>query len=213
MSFKENKKVSRVRWLWNKVRYGLILQGIRNRLGRTGLVFLPYYWVREGEGDCPRPEIRGNSGEYSLVYLGEKDIKSMGVNKLGYTEEKMLEDLRNGKKCIGIKHKGEVAAFMFIELNDFMFKNKVFRIKANEAYLFNMHTMEHYRGRNLAPYLRYHSYELLRNEGRDTFYSISEYLNASTIKFKKKLNARHLELFFHIDFFGKFNRTIKLRTY
>lgn len=213
MSAKKDKKVSRLMWLWHKVRYGLILQGIRNRLGRIGLVFLPYYWVREGEGDCLQPGIRGNPEGYSLVFLEEEDIKSMEVKKLGYPEEKMLDDLRSGKKCIGLKHKGLVAAFMWIELNDFVFKYKVFRIKANEAYLFNMHTMEQFRGRNLAPYLRYHSYEILKKTGRDTFYSISEYLNASTIKFKKKLNARHLELYLHIDFFGKCRRTFKLRTY
>ena len=205
--------ISRLNWFWNKVRYGLVLQGLRNRLSRIGLEFRPYYWVLEGSENCAQPEIKGNVSEYSLEFLGRDDMKTIGQKASGYEEEVLLEQIEKGKKCIGLKHKGEIAAFMWLDFEECNFTPNYIRLKENEVYLFSMYTMDIYRGKNLAPYLRCKSYEMLRELGKDTFYSISEYFNYSTIKFKNKLKAKHLKLILYIELFKKFHRSITLRKY
>lgn len=213
MTPKKEPETSTLKWFWTKVRYGLVLQGLRNRLSRIGLEFRPYYWVQEGANDCALPEISGNISEYSLEFLSPEDIKIIGQKARGYTEEMLLDHLEKGKKCIGLKHKGEIAAFMWLDFEECNFTPGFIRLKENEVYLFSMYTMEKYRGRNIAPYLRYKSYEMLRKSGKDTFYSVSEYFNYSTIKFKGKLNAKHLKLILYIEFFKRFRRSFILRKY
>ena len=70
-----------------------------------------------------------------------------------------------------------------------------------------------YRGKNLAPYLRYKSYEMLKEMGRDKLYSISEYFNSPAVKFKQKLNAKKLKIILFINLFNKFSRCFTVKTY
>jgi hypothetical protein len=209
----KDTEVSTLKWLWSKVRYGLVLHGLRNRMSRIGLEFKPYYWVLEGSENFTSPEIKGNIAEYSLDFLGPKDMKIIGDRGDWYNEEILLGFLKKGKKCLGIKHKGEIAAFMWIDFEECNFTPHFIRLKENEAYLFSMFTMYKYRGKNIAPYLRYKSYEKLRELGKNTFYSVSEYFNYSTIKFKKKLKAKHLKLILYIELFKKIRWSITLRKY
>ena len=213
MSPPKAAEISTFKWLWSKVRYGLVLHGLRKRLSRIGLEFKPCYWVLEGSENFIPPEIRGNTEDYSLVFFGPEDMKIIGDRGDSYSEESLLALLAKGKKCLGIKHKGEIAAFMWIDFEECNFKHHFIKLKENEAYLFSMFTMYKYRGKNIAPYLRYKSYEKLRELGKDTFYSISEYFNYSTIKFKKKLKAKHLKLILYIVLFNKIRWSITLRRY
>ncbi len=197
----------------NILNNGLLLYGIRNRLAHIGLDFDPFYWVLESSTECSQPTIKGNPSDYVLEYLDLEEIKSIGKMKRGLKEEELLRGYQDGQICIGLRHNKEIAAYMFIELNDFSYNRKKFELDDNEAYLLNMYTFESQRGKNLAPYLRYLSYQLLNDMGRVTVYSISAYLNKSTIKFKKKLNAKHLKLFLYIILFKKYHWHFLLRTY
>lgn len=102
---------------------------------------------------------------------------------------------------------------MFIKRKPFVFRKRAFELQPNEGYLHSMYTFEAYRGKNLAPYLRYHSYEFLEKEGVDTFYSVSEYFNKSTIKFKKKLNSKPKKLILSVVIFKKLTFNISLKKY
>jgi hypothetical protein len=213
MTIAKDARISKLQWLWNKMRYGLFLQVFRNVLSRIGLEIKPYYWVQEGRTKISPPAIKGNEADYALEFLGQDDMKTIGTRADGYNAEVLLQKLKNGKKCIGLKFKDEIAAFMWIDFNSCNFTPHPVSMKENEAYLFSMYTMHEFRGKNLAPYLRYKSYEFLKKHGKDTFYSVSEYLNYSTIKFKKKLNARNLKLILYIELFKKFRRSFTLREY
>ncbi len=206
-------KFYRWRWLSNILNNGLLFYGIRNRLARIGFDFDPFYWVLEADSVYEQPTIKGNPEEYTFEYLDLEEIKDIGKNKRGLKEEELLRGYQDGQKCIGLRHNKEIAAYMFIELNDFSYNRKKFELKDNEAYLLNMYTFESHRGRNLAPYLRYLSYQLLSDMGRNKIYSVSAYFNKSTIKFKKKLNAKHLKLFLYIILFKRYHWHFQLRTY
>lgn len=203
----------RIKWLWNILKNGLFLFGVRNRLARIGLDFDPFYWVLEGASDCEPPIIKGDPTEYELVQLSLEEIADLRNNIIGSDRITAIVDFHDKLKCIGLKHKGEIAAFMLIELNDFKYHKKAFKLKENEAYLFHMYTFEAHRGKNLAPYLRYQSYLMLKEMGRDRIYSITQFFNKSSKRFKKKLNSKDLQLFMNIILFKKFHYHFLLKTY
>ena len=196
-----------------KIRHGMVLQVVRNRMARIGIDISPYYFFREGVGDIAIPEIKGKASDYVFEYLGPGDMKMAADSSVGYKEEDLLGFLKNGDICIGLKKGGQLAAFMWIGLKEWKFKNITVPLERDEAYLWNMYTMEAFRGINLAPYLRYLSYEALRGMGRNKLYSISEYFNTPAIKFKSKLNARITRFGIYVILFRKFHRDFTLRTY
>jgi Acetyltransferase (GNAT) family. len=215
MTFTSLKKsdISFLKKIQVKVRYGLTLQAIRYMFIRIGIEFTPYYLFQEGINITEIPEIKGLDANYSCELIRPEDMKIIGaLNYAGFSEEKLLKLVEAGEKCIGIKHNGEIVAFMWINFIELSYKATVIHLKSDEAYLWFMYTMESYRGNNLAPYLRYKSYEMLKEMGRDKLYSISDYFNSPAVTFKKKLNAKKLELILFIQLFNKLHRSFTLKS-
>lgn len=204
MDPKESSKNYKYKLLFSNIRHGLFLHMLQNFMSRLGLDFAPYYWVQEDFNEYKSPQINDDKEEYTISFLSDEEVKSMKRGSIRKFK---------GTKLIGLKNNNQIAAFHCAEQRDFVFKGKEMKLKKNEAYLLNMYTFQNYRGRNLAPYLRYATYELLKEEGVDTFYSISDYLNKSTHKFKKKLGAKPLQLYLSIVLLKKYHRTFLLKTY
>jgi hypothetical protein len=215
MGLKNNSNISTTKRYWNIINNGLLLFGIRNRLAKIGLDINPYYWVQEEVEPCEEPKIKGDSTEYLLRSLDIEELKLIISHShlVVSDREEMIKGLNNGQLCIGLEHNNEIAAYMFIELNDFTFNHRTFKLKDNEAYLLNMWTLHSFRGNNLAPYLRYQSYQMLKEQGRDVKFSITQYFNKSSIKFKKKLNSKHLKLYLSIVLFKKYYWNLLIREY
>jgi len=197
-----------------KFRYGMALQASSSILSRIGIEITPYYLFQEGINITEIPEIKGDVADYSFELLGPEDMKIIGaINFVKFSEAKLLSLLNAGEKCIAIKHKDEIAAFMWINFTEFSYKSTAVQLKSNEAYLYFMNTMETYKGKNLAPYLRYKSYEILNEMGRDKLYSISDYFNSPAVKFKAKLNSKKLKLIIDILIFKKLHWNFTLKSY
>lgn len=211
MKVQEKNKLYIVYFIWNRIQNGLFIFSARNLLARFGFDVGAYYLVQEAIIKCPPPKIKGNFDDYKLKFLTIEDAKEID-NTLG-PSSKLVRTLKNGQLGIGLKYNDQLASHMTIKLNDFEVKHRPFKLKDNEALLLNMYTYESFRGKNLAPYLRYESYKFLKKQGRDTFYSISDYFNKSTIKFKDKLKAKPLKLYFYIILFKKFHWDFILRKY
>lgn len=197
----------------NKFRHGLVLQAIANQLKRVGIQFIPYYWVQEGINNTEIPDIKGDISDYTVGFLEAEEIKNLGNNPWGNTVMQQLDDLKAGKKCLGMKHKEEIASFMWISFNECSYKPAWILLEDDEAYLSYMYTMESYRGKNLAPYLRFKSYEFLKNMGRDKIYSTTDYFNPSANRYKEKLNAKKIKLVLYIEIFKKLKCSIILKRY
>ena len=206
-------KISRIKWFWNIVRHGLFLHGVTNRLVHIGIEIDPYYWVEEGISGYDPPEINGNPLEYSIKYLNLEEVTLISGRVPGFRKQEILDGFNNGQLCVGLMHNNEYAAYIFIELNDFIYKKRTFKLADNEAYLLNMWTFDAYRGKNLAPYLRYQCYLLLNNMGKDVSYSVTAYFNKSSIRFKNKLNAKHLKLYMYVGLFKKYHWNFLLKEY
>jgi len=213
MSESEKTKKSFLHRQIDLIRFGLVFQSIRFKLKKHGFEFTPYYLMQEGlQFVTSIPAINGIPDEYSFEFLKPEDMK-VGENNGGLTEEKALHLLNIGQKCLGLKHKGEVAAYLWINLNEIDFASLNIPLSNNEAYLWEMRTIESYKGKNLATYLRYKSYQVLKEMNRDVLFSVSVCFNKPTIKCKKKLNARKLKLLVFIELFRNYHWDFTLRTY
>jgi len=198
----------------SKFSYGLVLQSIGNALSKIGFEFTPYYWVQEGITFSKIPEIKGIPENFSVDFLSADDIKIIVNNTTGYAEGEFQSRLEKGDKCIGIKLENEIAAFMWMNFMECYSKPLGYKLlEPDEVYVYGMHTMDSFRGRNVATFLRYKSYELLRNMGRDKIYSVTERFNTPAVKYKEKLNARNLKLVLYIGLFNKLHWRIPLRSY
>lgn len=210
----ETTKDSLLKKIRLKIRYGLTLQVIRNQLFKIGIEFSPYYLFQEGINVTEIPEIKGMDTDYSSELLKPEDMKTIGaINYAGFSEDKLLALLKTGELCLGIKHNNEIAAFMWVNFTELKYKSTTIHLKEDEAYLWFMYTRESYRGKNLAPFLRYKSYEMLKEMGRDKLYSISDYFNSPAVAFKKKLNAKKLKLILFVQFFSKLYRSFIIKSH
>ncbi|NMC39066.1 MAG: GNAT family N-acetyltransferase [Bacteroidales bacterium] len=211
----KQKKGSFFKRIRSKLRYGLTLQSIRLKLISVGIDISPYYWYMEGTDAASIPEIKDLGSGFYFQVLGPEDMEAIEKLDMGWSRstDRIQALTESVEKCIGIKHDGEIAAFMWINLKECRFRSTVIPMKSNEAYLSDMYVAESYRGKNLAPYLRYRSYELLRKTGRDKMYSISIYFNTPAIKFKEKLNAKKIKLVFLIQLFKRFQWSFTIKHY
>jgi len=213
MELGKETKFYKIKWFWNIIKNGLFFHGVRNQMAKFGIDIMPYYWVQEATEHIKSIEIKGGSDNYKVSFFDEDDIKIIKNSIIGIDHKDLINDFRNGQLCVGIKHFEKIAAYMFIKRKDFSFRKKTFIIKENESYMHSMYTFEEYRGKRLAPFLRYKCYELMKEKGVDINYSVTEYFNKSTIKFKQKLNSKHLQLYVSIILFKKITWNLTLRKY
>ncbi|MFH1783703.1 MAG: GNAT family N-acetyltransferase [bacterium] len=211
-----NKAVDVIKKIRSKFRYGLVLLFIKSSIIKAlGVDIIIYHWVREGLSKDDFPELKDGLQGYSFEFLGPGDMKIIGniKGRGDENEQKLLEHLKKGRKCLGAKYKGQVAAFTWIDLHGDSCRDHKLVLKENEAYLYDMYTLKPFRGKNIAPYLRHQCYVKLWEMGRDVFYSSTDVLNNPSIKFKRKLKARILALYFNIKLFKKYHFNWKVKEY
>ncbi len=195
----------------NKLRYSSFLRVVLDGIAKAGIRINLYYIVLEGLFNRSLSHLETGFDEYELCFLSPQDVKTISsIPGRHFTEESLLERLRNGQKCFGLKYRGELAAFTWCNFDRCTHGYK-FPLKDNEAYLFDAYTLMHFRGKGLAPYIRYQCYKELAKSDRHKLFSISDYVNTPSIKFKKKLNAKLLELRLSIELFKKWDFDLRLK--
>jgi len=204
--------------LLNKARdyaqHGLLLDRLLRQSRRIGIRFFLFYLIQEGGDEIVMPEFRGDIEEYTFGFLMPAEI--LGWEERNEWKEKstlFLKRLKKGNQCYCIRHQGKIVAHTWFDFEECKYLDCLFRLNKREVYLFDMYTIPSYRGKNIAPWVRCKCYEILRNMGRDTFYSISDRLNTPAIKFKRKLNAKFLRLYLCIELFKKHRWNLVLRKY
>ncbi len=197
----------------NKFRYGLFIKALQDRFQNIGIKIRPYYLVQEFLIEELQQELEKGFENYECGFLDPKDMIILAQNRdWNLSEEFYLGLLKEGKKCFGVKLGGQLAAFTWVNFDECHDRGDRFSLKENEAYLFDAYTFREFRGKKIAPFMRYRSYKALYQMGINKFYSISEYFNTPSIKFKKRLGARFLKLGLFIELFNKYRWTIKLKT-
>ena len=200
----------KIKWICTIINNGLFWHGVRNRFAKIGLDFMPYFWEL-GSPNIEPPKIRGEDSEYQLSAFSEKEINFIKNNVIGIEHKDLIQDLKNGDTCLGIKYNEIISAYSFVKHQSFSFRGRTFVLRPTEGYVHNTYTFEDFRGKNLAPYLRYQTYEYLKNRDISRYYSISEYFNKSTLRYKQKLDVKPLKLYLSVILFKSlvFNFTLK----
>ncbi|MBC7790053.1 MAG: hypothetical protein H7Z74_08905 [Anaerolineae bacterium] len=181
-------------------------------LSQAGLRIEPYHLFLEGLAAAPRPD--GEFDKYDVGFLSAQDMPEIAIIPgRNFSHGDLLRRLNDGKRCLGIKHEGRIAAFTWCDYEWCLFENdRLFPLAANEACLFDAYTLEAFRGQDLAPFMRYRCYEELAEIGRTHCYSVTVLFNAPALRFKKKLNAKVIELRVLIEILGRwrFHRRLKI---
>jgi hypothetical protein len=204
--------------LWKKIgrtiRYRLVLHKMNERvLARLGIKIEFYYWLQEGLVAAMPPGLGDGLEDYTLTVFGPEEVRAIASLLPWRGETDLLQQLQRGNRCFGLKHQGQIAAFVWCDLNECSYRWHRVPLRDNEAYLYDQFTLDAFRGRNLAPYLRYRTHDALRRIGRDIFYSATQSFNSSALRLKEKLGGRLLWLAVGIDLFGKVQRHYILRRY
>ena len=199
--------------IWHALRFGQVLHNFQYFLLRRDIYIMPYYWTQEGIVETPPPPLKDNPKNYLFRPMGRDDMRIVSSVIPDYTEQQLVEKLEAGIRCYGLTHQGEIAAFMWCNFKECTCEWHRVTLKDHEAYLFAMYTMDAFRGKSIAPYLRHRVYATLREMGKDTFYSITECFNSPSKRFKSKLGARFLWMGIGLNLKGKFRKhlVIKLR--
>ncbi|MDP2653357.1 MAG: GNAT family N-acetyltransferase [Candidatus Omnitrophota bacterium] len=199
----------------NKFRHGLIFLVMSDYLKKMGIEITPFYWMRETIPDQSPAGMETNFRDFDFSFFGPEDIEAICKHpeRKFYHEEHVTKLFKAGKKCYGAKCNGEIAGFTWIDLEESVTKFHPSKMKSNEAYLFDMYVFKSFRGRNLAPILRYKTYAILKELGRDTCYSVTVCYNTPSIKFKQKLNAQFVFLGLYVNLFKKIRKRWVLKRY
>ena len=194
--------------------HGLFLHHVLEYLGSKGLLVRPFYLFQEEIENASRPSRFNPPEGFELVELGPQDMGPLDrIDHRGYTAADLRRRLERGHLCLALKHEGEVAAFTWCDFDAVYFESCQRPLQADEVYLYDAHTLEAYRGRRLAPCLRYQCYAALKARGYRVLYSSSDCLNRPAVRFKRKLNAKFLYMALHVKLLGRWQRTWVLRRY
>ena len=174
---------------------------------------MPYFWTVKGEGSKRVPKMLGDTTSFTFCFFGEEELKTAQNLICGPYYNGLVDFYNEGQICVGLKENETLVAFVFINRDTYAIRGKSFKLNANEAYLHSMYTFEAYRGRRIAPYLRYKSYGICKDMGITELYSVTEYFNTSSRRFKKKLSVKHKALYLSVKLFNKFNKTYLLKKY
>ncbi len=205
-----------LRHIWAKVRYRHFAWIIIDSLTKMGVRISPYYIVLEGLFNSTIEHLESGFKEYDIGFLTPIDMGEMSAipgPDRPFTEECLLQRLKKDQKCLGIKHMGRIVAFTWFDLNEFHCTFCKIPLKEDEAYLFDAYTIMDYRGKGLAPYMRYQCYKKLASLGMDRLYSVSECCNTPSIKFKMKLKAEIIELCLYVELFKRWSFNTRLKSY
>jgi ribosomal protein S18 acetylase RimI-like enzyme len=197
-------------------RDGLILNLIYGGLKKKKFEFSLFYLFKEGLFGDVDVDIQPKIEPIEVEHLTSTDMAYLAVKaERDYSEEKMLQVLSEGCKCMGIKYKDKFVAWAWYNLRkcDNSAYSFSFELKENEAYLFGQRTLSAYQGRSLAPYLKYQLYKHLADMGRTNLFAIAHFSNLPSIKFRRKLNARPLKLFMNVKIFNIYHRNFLLKNY
>lgn len=210
-----NKKgfLHRILWIVHLMKQGLFWHGVRNNLARIGLDFMPYYWFKATKEMANPYNIKGEDLDLKFSVFGASEISTIKSTIIGIEHKNLLDDLKNGELCMGLKHFDEIVAYSFIRRKSFYFRKRFFSLGENDIYIHSTYVYDKYRGKNIAPYLKHQRFDLFEEKGVIYHHSITEYFNRSAIRMQKKSNAKATALYLSIILFKIWTMNFTLKKY
>ena len=183
--------IAYIKHLAERFRYESGSQILLDTLDRLGVSIHPFYLFEESLPSGGPPPVVPGFGNVEIRPLGARDMAAVAaVPWRGLDEDFFLQRLERGNGCLGLFDRGRLAAFTWYDRRACDYDGWRFPLCDGEAYLFDSFTLTPWRGKGLAPYLRYRVYEVLADRGCTRFYSVSVRTNRSALRFKQKLGGR-----------------------
>ena len=188
---------------------------ISELLEKIGIKIALFYVTRESLEDNVALNTEPKLGPITCSFLSPTEVKELYYSNEEIKSLAKEADnwLKTGCLCFALKHDKQYAAYTWCNLRQCNSDLYPFPLKRDEAYLFRARTMIAYRGKNLAPFLRYELYKNLVEKGYTRFYSITGYFNDVAINFKRKLKAKNIKLCLYVGLFDRRMLTITLKEY
>ena len=212
LNLKELTPFYKLKLLRSRAKNGLLLLTFQNMLMRLGIDIDPFVVTQEKIDYCKKPNLKENADLYSFRTLSAKEIENHYL-LIGMDPCALGALLTSNHIAFGLFYKDQLAAYMMARFQNYEFKSKGFSLEEDEVYMCGAYTYDDFRGKGLAPYLRFKCYEVLSEQGFSKFLSITQYFNRSSLKYKAKLNAKYKTIYLYLEFFHKFNWLFKLKNY
>jgi len=175
---------------------------------------IPYYIMEEVFIDHDEHNIIPRIEDLEITVLTRDDMTYLGNHEeRSASTEQYNRMMDNGCICVAAKHKGEITSYSWADQHYLIYKGKTIVLKPDEAYLFDARTYKAFRGKNLAPYVRYELYKWLRQRGVYRFFSITLLSNTASMRFKQKVGAKPIEMFLYVGLLRKFHMHFHLRNF
>jgi hypothetical protein len=154
---------------------------------------MPYYWFK-GTKELFKPQtIKGEQLDLKTSVFGELEINLIKSTIIGIEHKDLLNATKKCEICLGLKQNNDIVAYSFVK-KPLDIRKRYFNLGATDIYAHSTYVYEEYRGKNIAPYLKYQRFELLVKESVLYHHLISEYLHKSAIRMQKKSNAKNCNL-------------------
>jgi len=184
------------------LKHRIFIQEFKIWFGRqTGIRFFPYYLMEEGS--IPVKDSGPDPEGFEVCLIDSGDLQYPDQFGTSVHLETWRKRIEKGDLCIALRKSGQVAAYCWADTREFNFRPETFQLEEGDAYLYDAYTEVAFRGLGLAPYMRKQSYMKLNEMGYHRFYSVSDYFNTPTHRFKKKLNARIVRFVLRISLRNK----------
>jgi hypothetical protein len=188
----------------DRIRYRLVLSYIFERLATIGVDIKPFYFCIKFLPEKIDPNLEPKLEPLAANFLSSSEINRIyehPENKQLMRDNKRL--LEEGYRCFGLKYNDEVVSYLWCNLRRCHEVNP-FRLGEDEAYLSGVFTFKAYRGKYLAPFLRYQLYQHLTRMGKTKVYTLINIFNTPAIKLNKKLNSKPQKIIININLFNKY---------
>jgi hypothetical protein len=188
-----------------RVRQRFVLSYIFEGLGTIGIQISPWYLSEELSFDEMNPYLKPKLEPVVGGFLSLPQIEKIYTHPeskwLGVEKRRLFQE---GCLCFGLMYNNEIVAYTWCNLHR-CHEVHLFPLKDDEAYITETFTFKAYRGKNLAPFMRYQLKKHLNKMGRTKVYSFTNIFNTPAIKFKKKLMAKPFKIILCIKIFNKYD--------
>ena len=198
----------------DKIKYNSPIRIVLDGLRHIGLTFMPFYIFNEdvkarmSVNDLALPD------DFTVVTLNETDMKEMEQLPMrSRKESELLNLMRKGNNCLGIRINGQLAAFSWYNQHECNFSGSTFALEDNEAYLFDAYTSPDFRGMNLGPLLRQEIGKVLDKQGITNILSVAECFNRASIGSMTKRKVPKECLLVYLSLFKKFDFVKPVKLY
>ncbi len=183
----------------------MVLRVWIDAVSKLGLRIEPFHLFMEGLDRAEPPDFPAGLGDLEVSLLGREHMAELGLMPgRDLAEADLQARLASGQMCLGARHRGSVVAFTWCNLRQCMIEgHPLFELRDDEASLFDAYTVEVFRGRDLARWMRYRCYEELAKMGRHRCYSVTIIFNTPAVRFKEKLGAKVIGRGVYVDLLAR----------